>query len=154
MSGRSKTFRAKAQTPSRSTRAGLNFPVGRVHRQLRESGYARRITGDAPVYLAAVLEYICTEILDLAGNVTYDLKKARIKPDFVNLAVRNDAELDELFKNAHIPQSTVRPHIHRALLTKHDQSKLNAHVSTFNAAVSKKKLENEKPKKKAIGKGC
>ncbi|MEE6515658.1 hypothetical protein FKM82_024595 [Ascaphus truei] len=69
MSGRGKQggkTRAKAKT--RSSRAGLQFPVGRVHRLLRKGNYAQRVGAGAPVYLAAVLEYLTAEILELAGN--------------------------------------------------------------------------------------
>uniref|UniRef100_A0A3B4WI40 Histone H2A n=1 Tax=Seriola lalandi dorsalis TaxID=1841481 RepID=A0A3B4WI40_SERLL len=41
---------------TRSSRAGLQFPVGRVHRLLRKGNYAERVGAGAPVYLAAVLE--------------------------------------------------------------------------------------------------
>ena len=53
---------------SRSRRAGLHFPVGRIHRYLRKGPYASRIGSFAPVYLAAVLEYLCAEIIELAGK--------------------------------------------------------------------------------------
>ena len=53
---------------SRSRRAGLHFPVGRIHRFLRKGPYAGRIGAFAPVYLAAVLEYLCAEIIELAGK--------------------------------------------------------------------------------------
>ena len=38
----------------------------------------------APVYLAAVLEYLCAKILELAGNTTRDNKKTRIVPRQIN----------------------------------------------------------------------
>ncbi|XP_072279293.1 histone H2A type 1-like [Pyxicephalus adspersus] len=75
MSGRGKQggkTRAKAKT--RSSRAGLQFPVGRVHRLLRKGNYAERVGAGAPVYLAAVLEYLTAEILELAGNAARDNK--------------------------------------------------------------------------------
>ena len=65
---------------TRSSRAGLQFPVGRIARFLREGRYAGRVGGAAPVYLAAVLEYLAAEILELAGNAARDNKKTRIIP--------------------------------------------------------------------------
>ncbi|KAK2504828.1 hypothetical protein MC885_021622 [Smutsia gigantea] len=57
MSGRGKQGgKARAKAKTRSSRAGLQFPVGRVHRLLRKGNYAERVGAGAPVYLAAVLE--------------------------------------------------------------------------------------------------
>uniref|UniRef100_A0A8D2D2J2 Histone H2A n=1 Tax=Sciurus vulgaris TaxID=55149 RepID=A0A8D2D2J2_SCIVU len=87
---------ARAKAKSRSSRAGLQFPVGRVHRLLRKGNYAERVGAGAPVYLAAVLEYLTAEILELAGNAARDNKKTRIIPRHLQLAIRNDEELNKL----------------------------------------------------------
>lgn len=66
MSGRGKGAKIKSKAVSRSSRAGLQFPVGRIHRLLRKGNYGDRIGAGAPVYLAAVLEYLAAEVLELA----------------------------------------------------------------------------------------
>jgi len=103
---------------SRSKKAGLQFPVGRVHRYLKQGKYASRIGAGAPVYLAAVLEYLAAEILELAGNAARDNKKARIIPRHVQLAVRNDEELNKLLAGVTIAAGGVLPNIHSVLLPK------------------------------------
>jgi histone H3/H4 len=70
---------------SRSSKAGLQFPVGRIARYLKKGRYAQRIGAGAPVYLAAVLEYLCAELLELAGNAARDNKKNRIIPRHLQL---------------------------------------------------------------------
>jgi histone H2A len=77
-------------------RCGLVFPVGRVRSQLRSARYAQRIAVGAPIYLAAVLEYLAAELLELAGNSVRDLGKKRILPRHVQIALRADVELAAL----------------------------------------------------------
>ena len=48
---------------SASARAGLQFPVGRLRRWMKESAYGFRIGGTAPTYMAAVMEYMTAEVL-------------------------------------------------------------------------------------------
>ena len=106
------------KSKTRSSRAGLQFPVGRVHRLLRKGNYAARVGAGAPVYLAAVLEYLAAEILELAGNAARDNKKTRINPRHLQLAVRNDEELNKLMSGVTIAQGGVLPNIHAILLPK------------------------------------
>lgn len=56
MSGRG--GKKKTSKLSRSTRAGLIFPVGRMRRFLRSGTHKYRIGMGAPVYMAAVIEYL------------------------------------------------------------------------------------------------
>uniref|UniRef100_A0AAF5Q5M2 Histone H2A n=1 Tax=Wuchereria bancrofti TaxID=6293 RepID=A0AAF5Q5M2_WUCBA len=120
MSGRGKGGKAKSsgKAKSRSSRAGLQFPVGRIHRLLRKGNYAERVGAGAPVYLAAVLEYLAAEVLELAGNAARDNKKTRINPRHLQLAVRNDEELNKLLAGVTIAQGGVLPNIQAVLLPK------------------------------------
>jgi histone H2A len=101
---------------SRSAKAGLQFPVGRIARFLKQGRYAERVGAGAPVYLAAVLEYLAAEVLELAGNAARDNKKTRIIPRHIQLAIRNDEELNKLLSNTTIANGGVLPNIHVALL--------------------------------------
>ncbi|XP_038058965.1 histone H2A-like [Patiria miniata] len=117
MSGRGKVGK-KSKAVSRSSRAGLQFPVARIHRFLRKGKYAQRIGSGAAVYMAAILEYLTAEILELAGNAARDNKKARIIPRHVQLAIRNDEELNKLLSHVTIAQGGVMPNIQAVLLPK------------------------------------
>ena len=112
--GRGKTGKSE----SRSSKAGLNFPVGRVARYLRQGRYAQRVGAGAPVYMAAVMEYLCAELLELAGNAARNNKKSRIIPRHLQLAVRNDEELNKLLAGVTIAQGGVLPNIQAVLLPK------------------------------------
>jgi histone H2A len=43
MSARGKGGKVKSKAKSRSSRAGLQFPVGRIHRLLRKGNYSERL---------------------------------------------------------------------------------------------------------------
>ncbi|GAA5997940.1 uncharacterized protein JCM10292_006921 [Rhodotorula paludigena] len=134
--GKGKSGSESKISMSRSAKAGLQFPVGRIHRFLKKGQYSKRIGAGAPVYLAAVLEYLVAEILELAGNAARDNKKSRITPRHLQLAIRNDEELDRLLASGalafkalhHVPKLTglpaqrrsprVLPNIHSELLPK------------------------------------
>jgi hypothetical protein len=64
MAGRGKAIGSGAakKATSRSSKAGLQFPVGRIARFLKAGKYAERVGAGAPVYLAAVLEYLAAEV--------------------------------------------------------------------------------------------
>ena len=120
MAGKGKGGRGKkkGKSTSRSAKAGLQFPVGRVARYLKKGGYSKRVGGGAPVYMAAVLEYLCAEVLELAGNAARDNKKTRISPRHITLAIKNDEELNKLLSGITIASGGVLPNIHAVLLPK------------------------------------
>ena len=127
MSGKGKGGRGKGKSKSSgstssASKAGLQFPVARLNRYLRKGKYASRVGVGAGVYMGAVLEYLCAEILELAGNAARDNKKARIIPRHVQLAVRNDEELNKLLGGVTIASGGVLPNIHAVLLPKKSKS--------------------------------
>ncbi|KAH9328525.1 hypothetical protein KI387_000633, partial [Taxus chinensis] len=109
---------AKKKSVSKSLKAGLQFPVGRLGRYLKKGRYAKRVGVGAPVYLAAVMEYLAAEVLELAGNAARDNKKTRIVPRHLLLAIRNDEELGKLLGGVTIAHGGVLPNIHQVLLPK------------------------------------
>lgn len=109
--------RKKQKSVSRSAKAGVLFPVGRMRRYLRENTrHFFRISAGAPVYIAAVIEYLTAEILELSGNAARDNKRIRIIPRHILLAIANDEELHRLLKHVTIPAGGVLPQIHPELL--------------------------------------
>ncbi|KAI8092867.1 histone-fold-containing protein [Halteromyces radiatus] len=90
----------KKQRTSGSVRAGLNFPVGRVNRMIRESRYDVRVKKETPVYMAAVLEYLSSEILEIAGRETVDANRKVIAPYDLLAGIQGDRELSTLLGNA------------------------------------------------------
>lgn len=98
--GKAKGKARSSKQTSRSSKAGLNFPVGRIARFLKEGRYAARVGAGAAVYLAAVLEYLTAELLELSGNNAKLMKRSRIIPRNIFLSVKEDAELDQLLGDA------------------------------------------------------
>jgi histone H3/H4 len=104
------------ENKTRSFKAGLQFPVGRIERMLKENGNSKgRVGGSASIYMAAVLEYLMAEILELGGNAAKDNNAVRITPRHIQLAVRSDGELNDLMKGI-IAGGGVLPNIHSVLL--------------------------------------
>ena len=118
MSESDKKVKTKSKPKSRSSRACLQFPVGRVHRLMKNGNYSRRVGTDAPVYLAAVLEYLSAEILEMAGKAARDNRKTRIIPRHLQLAIQSDEELNKLLGGVTIAQGGVLSYIQSALLPK------------------------------------
>lgn len=83
---------------------------------LKNGKYSERVGAGAPVYLAAVLEYISAEILELSGCSALDNKRSRIIPKDVQLAIRNDGELNKMLSDVTIATGGVLPNIHSVLL--------------------------------------
>ncbi|XP_032871238.1 histone H2AX-like [Amblyraja radiata] len=110
MTGRVKTgCKAKAKPKSRSSRAGLQFPVGRVHRLMRKRNYGERVgAGARSIWL------LCCPV----SNAPHPPDRQRIIPRHLQLAVHNDEELNKLLGGVTIAQGGVLPNIQAVLLPK------------------------------------
>jgi histone H3/H4 len=76
------------------------------------------ILGDgAAVYLAAVLEYLVAELLELGGNAARDNRMSMITPRHLELAIRNDEELNNMTPRTQVSYygMGVLPNIHAVL---------------------------------------
>ena len=122
--GRGKGKTGKGESTSTASKAGLQFPCARLTRYLR--GRVERTSMSSGVYMGAVLEYLCAEVLELAGNAARDNKKTRIIPRHIQLAVRNDEELNKLLGSVTIASGGVLPNIHATLLPKKSTTKASA----------------------------
>lgn len=107
--GRSKRIR-------KEVRAGIFFSISRTRNLLKKGTKSHAIRTDAAVYLAAVLEYLSAEVLKLSGKCAELSKHSRITVRHIQLAIRNDNELNRLLKNVTIAGGGVIPFIHYALL--------------------------------------
>ena len=115
---RKSTKSGKAKPVSNSTRCDLAFPVGRCTSMIKRGRYADQTGVGAGIFMAAVLEYLTSEIMELAGENCKVEKKTRITPRHIQLAVRNDPEINKLMCEAMIAEGGVIPHIEDMLFPK------------------------------------
>ena len=65
--------------------------------------------------MAAVLQYVCSEVLELAGEICQQKKKKTISPQHLQIAARGDEELMKLLSTAMISSGGTIPFVHAAL---------------------------------------
>lgn len=71
---------------------------------LREGHYAQHLSSSAPVFLAAIIQYMTVTVLELAGNEAQKIGCRRITPELVDMAIHNNALLSGFFRNTMISQ--------------------------------------------------
>lgn len=98
------TPRKSKKVAKKSSKSNLIFPVGRIGTMLRKGRYSKRVSRGAATFLAASLEFLVGEALELSSKT---VKGKRITPRAINLAVRHDADLGSLLQNVTISRGGV-----------------------------------------------
>jgi len=106
----------KKPSISASKRAGLKFPVKRTEHAIR-TNFGGRVSGLSGVYLAATLEYLAAEVIELASTSAKQNKRKRITCRDLKLVIGNDSDLEKTLSRVRIYGGGVLPHIHRTLLS-------------------------------------
>ena len=120
---------------TRQTKAQIIFPPSITEKFLRNFGNTKiMVTSTSPVFLAAVLEYLTYEILDLASIYCKDNKRIRITIRDLEVVIRSDEELNKLFTKLNITflGGGVVPYIHESLLKKNKKKRTTNNVKNTN----------------------
>jgi histone H3/H4 len=124
---------------SRQGKAGIIFPPSISEKFLRNFGYSKvMVTSTAPVALAATLEYISAEILELAATAATKAKRIRITIRDIQMSIGEDEELSALFDRLNISLlgGGVVPYIHPCLVSKKSRKKRKVNKDVNNGKKS------------------
>ena len=85
-------------TKTRKKKTGFALPLEKIHRRLckHKGEYANKVLPEAAVYLTAVLEYLVSETLELAGYEVKNVNHHRIEPRHILRVLQNDEELERV----------------------------------------------------------
>lgn len=76
--------------------------MSHLERLLRDGHYTQRLSSNAPVYLAAIIQYLTATVLELAGNEAQKIGSRRITPELLDMAIHNNSLLSGFFENTTI----------------------------------------------------
>lgn len=143
---------------SRSSKAGLQFPVGRIARFLKKGRYAQRVGSGSPVYLSAVLEYLAAEVcFHFHSRELIFLSLSLISFfECLNLCLEFLMQLLELAGNAardNKKNRIIPRHIQLAVRNDEELSRLLGAVTIANGGVLPNIHQTLLPKKVGKGKG-
>ena len=80
------------------------------------------------------MEYLTSEICELAGNAAHENRKKTIQPRHLQLAIKNDEELNKLVAETTISSGGVIPNVHPFLFAKQGKSGKSACTQMDGAA--------------------
>ena len=130
-----KTEKKISQT--RSAKAGLLWPVSRVHKKCASKTNGR-VGAGAPVYLSAVVEVFANEILTSAAEVTAAGGRKRIAPQDLISGIRRDRELNKATKNSRFVIGVKNTKVHDVILSKKELAAKNASRADRKSALATK----------------
>ena len=109
--------KAKSGSKTLAAKAGVTMPAGRIAGVLRRGRYAPRVSPSAAVYMAAVLDYLLTEVCETAAKTVLAKKGGarRVTPRALTLAIRHDADLGALLQGVTLSKGGVVPNVAKAL---------------------------------------
>lgn len=99
----------------------LTLPIHKFHKALRRQSHTKRVGTSSAVILTSIIEYVTSEILELAGNTAKECHKNRIIPKHIQQAVRTDEELNKYLANVTIAGGGVVPQVHATALPKKEK---------------------------------
>ena len=124
------------KTKNKAARSGLFFPPHISEKFLRLQGSSSQneasklsVAQRAPVYMAAIIENLASQILELGGSQALDSKRQTINVRHLLLATRNNEEIVNLLDSLNVNWlgGGVVPYIHPSLVpSKEKQRKLAA----------------------------
>lgn len=91
--------------------------------------WADRIGEGAAIYMAAVLEYLTAELVELAGLVSQEHRRTRIVPRHIMMAIKRDDEFARLLKDVTISAGGVQNYINPVLLPKPTKRRATARAT-------------------------
>ena len=106
----------KVKRATGAEKAHIVMPPARFMKMMRRDRLQQRIGKQAAVFMAGVMDYITSEILECSGDMADSAGKKRVNPRFLKLAISNDDELLKLTAGSIIAEGGVKPHIEEALL--------------------------------------
>ena len=129
---------AKTQKASLTKKADLRLSVPRIRKSIKTQRIASRVSLPAPVYMAAAIEYLAHEILDMSGQSAKDNRKKLIRPRDIMFAIRNDEDMDTFIGSACITDAGILPKIAPELLKRetHRREQVKARAAKKAAAAA------------------
>lgn len=115
--------KAKSASSGVAARAGLALPPSKFNAKMKRRNVAKSIGTTSSVYIAGVMQFLASEILEQASEHAAKAKpvsRKRVSPIDVSQAIRQDADMDRLFRDVVMLIGDPVRNVHTAVLSKGD----------------------------------